>query len=184
MGWVSMSKRELRRVEVLAEVVAGRRSVASAARLLELSERQMHRLRQRFRDGGAGAVAHRARGRLSNNRLADSVREHGVALVRARYRDFGPSRAAEMLRERHGMQVSRKTLQHWMSEAGLWLPRKQRRQFHPPRLRRACCGELVQIDGSEHRWLEDRGAPCTLLVFIDDATGRRRRPPCAALMSA
>lgn len=77
------------------------------------------------------------------------------------------------------MQVSRKTLQHWMSEAGLWLPRKQRRQFHPPRLRRACCGELVQIDGSE-----DRGAPCTLLVFIDDATGRRRRPPCAALMSA
>jgi transposase len=175
MGWVSMSKRELRRVEVLAEVVAGRRSVASVARLLELSERQMHGLLRRFRNSGAGAVAHRARGRSSNNRLADLRREQSVALVRARYRDFGLSLAAEMLRERHGMQVSRETLRHWMSKAGLWLSRKQRRQFHPPRLRRACCGELVQIDGSEHRWLEDRGAPCTLLLFIDDAAGRRRR---------
>jgi transposase len=153
MGWVSMSKRELRRVEVLAEVVAGRRSVASAARLLELSERQMHRLRRRFRDGGAGAVAHRARGRPSNNRLADSVREHSVALVRARYRDFGPSLAAEMLRERHGMQVSWKTLQHWMSEAGLWLPGNNagssiRRGCGAPAVASWCRSTAASIAGS------------------------------------
>jgi hypothetical protein len=59
-----------------------------------------------------------------------------------------------------------------MAKAGLWLSRKQRRRFHQPRLRREALGELVQIDGSEHRWFEDRADPCTLLVFIDDATGR------------
>jgi hypothetical protein len=66
----------------------------------------------------------------------------------------------------------RETLRKWMADAGLWLSRKQRRRFHQPRLRRECLGELVQIDGSEHRWFEDRADPCTLLVFIDDATGR------------
>jgi hypothetical protein len=77
-----------------------------------------------------------------------------------------------MLLERHGLRVSRETLRGWMSEVGLWTSRKQRRQFHRPRLRREHFGELVQIDGSEHRWFEDRGPPCSLLVFIDDATGR------------
>ena len=68
--------------------------------------------------------------------------------------------------------VSRETLRHWMAAAGLWLSRKQRRQFHQPRTRRENRGELIQIDGSEHRWFEDRAGPCTLLVFIDDATGQ------------
>ena len=77
-----------------------------------------------------------------------------------------------MLAEKHGLKVSRETLRGWMIEAGLWLSRQQRRRFHQPRLRREALGELVQIDGSEHRWFEDRAEPCTLLVFIDDATGR------------
>ena len=78
--------------------------------------------------------------------------------------------AAEMLAEHHGFQVSHETVRKWMQEDGLWLSRKQRRTFHQPRLRRECYGELIQIDGSDHRWFEDRGDPCTLLVFIDDAT--------------
>ena len=76
------------------------------------------------------------------------------------------------LLERHGVEVSRETLRKWMVEAELWLSRKQRRVFHQPRLRRESYGELVQIDGSEHRWFENRGEPCTLLVFIDDATSK------------
>jgi len=75
-----------------------------------------------------------------------------------------------MSAENHGFKVSRETLRKWMAEDGIWLSRKQRRQFHQPRLRRECIGELIQIDGSDHRWFEDRGPPCTLLVFIDDAT--------------
>ncbi|TAW38218.1 ISNCY family transposase, partial [Rhizobium ruizarguesonis] len=89
-----------------------------------------------------------------------------------RYADFGPTLAAEKLSERDGLRVSRETLRGWMTGAGLWLSRKQRRTFHQPRLRREAYGELVQIDGSEHRWFEDRGDPCSLLVFVDDATGK------------
>lgn len=80
--------------------------------------------------------------------------------------------AAEKLAANHGLIVSRETLRKWMAEAGIWLSRKQRRTFHQPRLRRESYGELVQIDGSDHRWFEERGDPCTLLVFIDDATSK------------
>jgi hypothetical protein len=94
-------------------------------------------------------------------------------LVRARYSDFGPTFALEKLVEVHGLTVSRETLRGWMVEDGLWQPRKKRRgRVHQPRYRRECVGELIQIDGSDHRWFEDRGPKCTLLVFIDDATSR------------
>jgi len=175
MGWISMSERDLQRVTVLTEVLNGRRTTASAATVLALSERQVWRLLARYRDGGGGAILHRGRGRPSNSRFEDGVRELALTLVRTHYRDFGPTLAAETLAERHGLRVSRETLRHWMTEAGLWLSRRQRREFHPPRLRRERYGELVQIDGSEHRWFEDRAPPCTLLVFIDDATGRLMR---------
>jgi Winged helix-turn helix len=172
LGWVTMSERDLRRIEVLAEVAGERRTVASAAAVLALSARQVHRLLKAYRVGGGGAIAHKARGRPSNNRIRDDVRDRALGLVRSSYADFGPTLAAEVLAEKHGLKVSRETLRGWMTDAGLWLSREQRRRFHQPRLRREALGELVQIDGSEHRWFEDRADPCTLLVFIDDATGR------------
>ena len=135
--------------------------------------------RERSADATAGgevsgwcgaALIHMARGRTATNRFKVGVRDYALELVRQNYRDFGPTLAAEVLLERHGVEVSRETLRKWMAEAGLWLSRRQRRTFHQPRLRRESYGELVQIDGSEHRWFEDRAEPCTLLVFIDDAT--------------
>jgi hypothetical protein len=95
-----------------------------------------------------------------------------VELVRKHYADFGPTLATEALAERHGIRVGRETLRRWMTAEGMWLSRKQRRSFHQPRLRREHYGELIQIDGSEHRWFEQRADPCTLLVFIDDATSK------------
>jgi hypothetical protein len=93
--------------------------------------------------------------------------------VRERYCDFGPSLAAEKLAEHHGCSVSRETLRGWMIAEGLWQDRRHRVPApHQPRRRRDCLGELVQIDGSEHAWFEDRGPPCTLLAFVDDATSR------------
>ena len=154
------------------EVVAGRRTIAAAASVLSVTPRHVHRLLRRLRAGGGAALAHKARGRPSNNRIAAGVRDYALALIRDRYADFGPTLAAEVLVQQHGLTVSRETLRTWMAEAGLWLSRTQRRRFHQPRLRRESLGELVQIDGSEHRWFEGRGASCTLLVFIDDATGR------------
>ncbi|WP_416235340.1 ISNCY family transposase [Nitrospirillum sp. BR 11164] len=184
MGWVVMSERDVRRVEVLSDVVGGRLTAGSAAAVLGLSERQVWRLLSRYRSGGGGALVHRARGRPSNRTLGSGLRELALELVRRHYADFGPTLAAEQLAERHGLVVSRETLRGWMSAAGLWVSRHQRRQFHRPRLRRERLGELVQIDGSEHRWFEDRAGPCSLLVFIDDATGRLMELRFAASESA
>lgn len=172
MTWVTMSERELQRIEALTQVVDGRLSVSAAANVLSVSRRQIFRLLQSFRAKGAMAVRHKARGRPPNNRIKGERRDYALGLIREKYSDFGPTLAAEMLAKHHDFTVSRETLRHWMLAAGIWLPRKQRRQFHQPRLRRECLGELIQIDGSEHRWFEDRAPPCTLLVFIDDATSK------------
>jgi hypothetical protein len=167
-----MSECDLQRIEVLSKVVSGRMTTVSAAHVLDLSERQVRRLLDRIRSGGAASIRHKAIGRPSNNRISDGVRDYAMALVRERYADFGPTLATEKLAERDGLSVSRETVRNWMVDAGIWLSRKQRRTFHRPRLRREAYGELVQIDGSEHRWFEDRGPPCSLLVFVDDATGK------------
>jgi transposase len=172
MGVVLMSKRELNRIDILARLESGRLTPAAASELLQVSERQVYRLRRRFRDGGAAGIADRRRGRPSNNRLPEVLRDHAVALVREHDPDFGPTLAAEKLAERHDLRVSRETLRTWMIQAGIWVPRAERRRFHQPRHRREHLGELIQIDGCEHRWFEDRGPPCTLLVFVDDATSR------------
>ncbi|MFK3781792.1 ISNCY family transposase [Agrobacterium sp. NPDC089420] len=172
MGLITMSERDLQRIEILSKVIAGRMTMVSAAHVLDLSTRQIRRLLNRMQTGGAASIRHKAIGRPSNNRINDGIRDYAVTLVRERYADFGPTLATEKLAERDGLQVSRETLRNWMVDAGIWLSRKQRRTFHQPRLRREAYGELVQIDGSEHRWFEDRGPSCSLLVFVDDATGR------------
>src|ERR1700738_932819 len=172
MGVVLMSKRELNRIDVLARLDGRRLTTLAAADLMRVTLRQTHRLLKRYRDGGALAFANRRRGRSSNNRLSDVVRDHAIALVREYYADFGPTLAAEKLGERHDVRVSRETLRGWMRQAGIWLPRAERKRIQQARHRREHVGELIQIDGSDHRWFEDRAAPCTLLVFIDDATSR------------
>lgn len=170
MGWVMMSARELQRIEVLAQIADGKLAADPAAGILGVTRRHLFRLLKTFRTDGAAAIRHKARGCAPNNRINDARREYALALIRENYADFGPTLAAEMLVQHHDLKVSRETLRKWMSAAGIWVPRKQRRRFHQPRLRRECRGELIQIDGSEHRWFEERAEACTLLVFIDDAT--------------
>src|ERR1700691_4520849 len=172
MGMVVMSKRELNRLDVLARLDGERLTARAAGEVMTVTLRQTYRLLRRYRDGGASAIANQRRGRPSNNRLPDVVRDHAIALVRERYADFGPTFAAEKLAERHDLRVSRETLRSWMRQAGICISRAERKRIQQPRHRREHIGELVQIDGSEHRWFEDRAAACTLLGFVDDATSR------------
>src|SRR5277367_5190648 len=131
------------------------------------------RLLKVYRTDGPTGLISRRRGCPSNRRKPAELRSEALAIIRERYWDFGPTLAAEKLREVHGLSLGRETLRLWMIEDGLWLDRKQRRkQVHQPRHRRECLGELVQVDGSEHWWFEDRGPQCSLLVFVDDATSR------------
>ncbi len=172
-GNLTMSAKELDRLEVIGRVIERRLTQREAAERLGLSVRQVERLCRALRRYGASGLVSRKRGRRSNRKLADALRERALDLVRDRYSDFGPTLACEKLTEQHGFDLSRETLRRWMIDAGLWIPRSQRRRrAHQPRPRRSCLGELVQIDGCEHAWFEDRGPKSTLLVYVDDATGR------------
>ena len=167
-----MSDGELRRLEVLQDLDRRRLTTEAASQLLGLERRQVFRLLKAYRIEGPTGLISKRRGRCGNRRKPKAVRCAVLAMIRQRYWDFGPTLAAEKLREAHGITVGRETLRQWMIADGLWCDRKQRKRIHQPRPRRDCVGELVQVDGSEHWWFEDRGPQCTLLVFVDDATSR------------
>ena len=168
-----MSDRELGRFEVLRDLDQRRLTTPAAAQLLGLERRQVFRLLKAYRAEGAAGLISKRRGGSSNRRKPEELRTKVLAIIRKRYWDFGPTLAAEKLREGHDITLGRETLRLWMIEARIWADRKQRRQqVHQPRHRRECIGELVQVDGCEHWWFEDRGPQCTLLVFVDDATSR------------
>lgn len=170
---VTMSAQELDRLTVIERVLEKRLTQVEAGKQLGITPRQVRRLIGRFhRDGAAGLVS-KKRGKRSNNAYPKDLKNAVIALVRQDYHDFGPTLIAEKLNEKHDIQLSRETIRQWLREAGIWKDRRQRRKrVHQPRYRRDCFGELIQIDGSQHRWFEGRGPRCTLLVYIDDATGR------------
>jgi len=170
---VAMSATELDRLEIIRKVVERRLSQVEAGPLLGLTTRQIRRLCRAFGSNGALGLVSRQRGRPSNHQLAPGIQTEALALVREHYADFGPTLAQEKLSELHSIEVSRETLRKWMVAGGLWLTRRDRLPaVHQPRHRRSCLGELVQIDGSDHEWFEARGPRCSLLVYVDDATGR------------
>jgi len=171
-GLVVMSRREIERAHVMRAVQERRLTQKQAASQLALSVRQVERLYARYkRDGPTGLVSRR-RGQR-NHVLPDGLREEALSIVRTRYSDFGPTLAHEKLLEVHGLRMSVETLRQWMIEDGIWKTRVQRRKrIQQPRHRRDCTGELVQIDGCEHHWFEDRAPKCVLLVYVDDATGK------------
>lgn len=163
---------ELERAEIIGACVRGEITAAIAAQRLQITDRQVLRLRKRFASGGAGAMVSRQRGKPSNNQLKADLAKMALQLVAEHYADFGPTLACEQLRDRHELILSKETLRQLMIGAGLWTPKGVRRAaLHQPRERRPCRGELVQIDGSRHDWFEGRSAACTLLVYVDDATG-------------
>jgi hypothetical protein len=173
MELLPMSKKELSRVEVLERIKAQKMSQQKGAEALGLSIRQVRRLQKKYAEQGAAGLIHQGRGKPSNNRLPTETRQKAINLLHSLYADFGPTFAHEKLVENHGLDLSTGSVRQIMIRESLWVPRKVKKIVaHQMRERRACVGELVQIDGSPHRWFEDRAPSCTLLVFIDDATGK------------
>ena len=170
---VTMSDKELNRINVIQAVIDKRMRRRDAAHQLNLTERQVQRLMNRYRESGVSGLASLRRGQPGNHRIPESLKLRILALLREKYSDFGPTLAAEKLSERHDISVSVDTLRNWMTADGLWIPYSRRKpRVYQPRYRRDCLGELVQIDGSPHDWFEGRAPKCCLLVFVDDATGR------------
>lgn len=164
---------DLERAEIIEACATGKMKAPVAAKRLQISTRQVRRLQRQLAENGVNGIVSGLRGKPSNNQLAAGLAQRALQLVRDHYADFGPTLACEQLLERHGVAMSKETLRKLMVGAGLWIPKSARQMaLHQPRERRACLGELVQIDGSHHRWFEQRGEACTLLAYIDDATGR------------
>jgi transposase len=170
MELLTLTVTELSRLQVAQQVLDRVLSVAQAAELLHLSSRQIKRLTRRLRQQGAAAFGSVRRGRPPNNAIDPLVRERAVELAGSTYRGFGPTLLSEKLAERDDIIVNRETLRQWLIEEKLHRPRRRRRKARPLRERRSRFGELIQADGSPHRWFEERGNPCTLMLCVDDAT--------------
>jgi len=169
----TLSAKELQRVTVIASCVKGERACTSAAELLSLSVRHIKRLKKRLREGGPAALAHANRGQPSHRRLPEPVRRQILTLARDRYAGFNDQHMSEQLLKTEGLSLSRETLRRLLRAAGIGSSRKRRAPAHRQRRqRRAREGEMLQLDGSPHDWLQGRGPRLTLLGYQDDATGK------------
>lgn len=168
-----MSKEELSRLEVMEHLQEKRMRQRAAAEVLGVSVRQVKRLLRAYRREGAAGLVSKQRGKPSHHQLEREMVGAAIDLLKGRYADFGPTLAHEKLVEREGIQMSLGSVRKIMIEEGLWKAKKARKvEVHQMRERRACRGELEQMDGTDHDWFEGRSERCTLLVMIDDATGK------------
>jgi transposase len=168
-----MSTKEMTRLEIMQKLKLKRMSQAEAAKQLSIGERQVRRLWRAYRSEGAVGLVSKRRGKKSNHQLSQAVKQAALDQIHRQYSDFGPTLAHEKLTEKHGLQISVESVRQLMIVEEMWKPKKARKAAaHPMRERRACFGELVQTDGSDYAWFEERGPRCTLLVMIDDATGQ------------
>lgn len=172
MGELRMSQNERTRLKVLSRVKSGLLRLVDAARQMELSYRQAKRVWRRYKNEGDAGLVHRNRGRGSNRRKPEELRRKVIARYVERYEGFGPTLAAEHLVRSDGLEVDHETLRRWLVAEGLWSRHRRRSRHRAWRERKGRLGELVQMDGSEHDWLEGRGPRAVLMVLIDDATNR------------
>jgi transposase len=171
-GPLAMSQKERMRLVMMNRVEEKAMTIKEAAEVMGIGYRQGRRIYRRYVTEGDKGLIHRNRGKPSNRRKPCESKEMVLALYREQYWDFGPTLAAEKLVERDGYEVDHETLRRWLLAAGLWKRQRKRLKHREWRERKAHFGELVQMDGSHHKWFEDRGDERCLMDMVDDATGR------------
>jgi hypothetical protein len=169
---LQMSNKELERYKIISAIKDKQISQCKGAEMLNLSTRQVRNLLKALIIQGTNGLISKKRGKKSNRSYDIKFKQEVLRIIRHNYEDYGPTLVGEKLSERHNIIVSSETLRKWMSEATIWVPKQKKRNKHRLRMRRACFGELIQIDGSHHDWFEGRREKCVLIVFIDDATSR------------
>ncbi len=169
---IMVRQKELRILHVIHKVIEGEITQRLAAEIISMSERQIRRIVKRISEEGDTGIRHRSRGRQSNRQRPRKLKERVIKLYKERYKGFGPTLAAEKLFEIDEIKISDETLRLWLIEAGEWQKRRKRKIHRQWRPRKMNCGEMLQMDGSHHKWFEDRGPQCVLMAYIDDATGR------------
>lgn len=168
-----MSKKELKRGEIIVKIMEGTLNTKTASYILSLSLRQTYRLYKKYKAEGLSGLAHKNRGRCSKRKRNPNTRKQALELIKSKYPDFGPQLIKEQLEERHHLRLSREWIRKLMIEENIWKVNKRKNlHFYQRRERRSKEGELIQIDGSYEKWFEDRGPKCCLINMIDDATGK------------
>lgn len=171
METVTMSKKEIKYGEIVPQIISGKLSQSEAALLLSLSVRQVKRLCKRYKNEGLAGLSHKNRGKTSNNKIPDEIRNIILELINSKYSDFSYQLISEMLMEKHRITVSTEWIRNILIQGGYRKARNRpESKYYQQRARRSRKGELIQIDGSYHDWFEGRGGKCCLLVAIDDAT--------------
>lgn len=165
-------QKDLKRLHVIHKAIEGAITQAEAARIAGLSERQVRRIVERIRQEGDRGIVHKSRGRESNRRKPQKLKDRLIEIYRQKYEGFGPTLTAEKLAEIDEIHLSDETIRKWLIEAGLWEKKRKHRTHRQWRQRKQHSGEMVQMDGSHHKWFEDRGAECVLMAYIDDATNK------------
>jgi len=169
-GIITMSQKELKRLHVIHKVVDKRIRQIDAAELLELCTKQISRITGRVLEEGDKGIVHKSRGEPSHNAIPKKKKDKIMNLYKEKYNDFGPLLASEKLFEIDKLKVSDETLRNWLIAEGLWIKNRRRKKHRKWRERKHFFGEMIQIDGSHHDWLEGRGPKCVLMGHIDDAT--------------
>jgi transposase len=165
-----MKPREIKRLHLIRQALEQKISQEQAAEVAGLSPRQMRRLMKRVETEGDRGIVHRRRGQPSNRRIANTIKQKVLALFEKHYPDYGPTLASEKLHERHRIEIHPETLRLWLRQARLPYKQRRARPHRQWRPRRSCFGQMVQMDGSHHDWLEGRGPKLVLMGYIDDAT--------------
>src|SRR5512135_700668 len=167
---IRMSRREAKRLHIIHQALDEQITQTEAARLIDISDRQIRRMIRRIREEGDEGICHRSRGKSSNHGIPKRVKERVLKLFREEYHDFNLAHATEKLFEVHGLTINDETLRLWLNEAGIVYKKRKVKKHRQRRERKAYFGELVQIDGSHHDWFEGRGPVCVFMGYIDDAT--------------
>jgi transposase len=168
-----MGQKELLRGKVMEPVKRGQMTIRAAAKELKASYRQGRWIYAAYVKEGDRGLIHGNRGKPSNRKTAEEIRERAIQAYRERHKDFGPAFAAEKLAEGEGIRISDDTLRRWLTGEGLWKGKRRRRAYRSRRERRGSFGELPQFDGSHHDWFERRRPSCCLMAMTDDAANIR-----------
>lgn len=169
---IAMSQAELKRLHVIRKAIDRIITQLEAAEIIGVGLRQAQRIVRRVRIEGDKGIIHRSRGVPSNRSIPDKIKDKVLKLFKDKYPDFGPTLASEKLFERDKIKLNDETLRLWLIEKSIPYKQRKKRPHRQWRERKERFGQMVQMDGSEHDWLEGRGPECVFMGYIDDATGK------------
>jgi len=169
---IIMSQKELKRMPVVYNIINSQLTQVEAGNILGLSDRHIRRLVKKVKEHGDIALLHKSRGRPSHAAKPQDLKDKALNLCRTKYEGFNPTFAAEKLTELDKLYIHPDTLRRWFIEAGIEYKRRKAPKHRCWRPRRDSFGHMVQMDGSHHRWFEQRGSEYVLMGYVDDATSR------------